>query len=669
MADSVKIRIEGDDSPFKSTLSGLGGAAKSAFTGISAAMDVVSTAATAAGVAALKTGSSFSSAMSEVQAISGATAADMERLTQVAKDYGASTSFSASECADALKYMSLAGWDANQSIEALGGVLNLAAASGMELGAASDMVTDYMSAFGMEASKSTYFADMLSHAQSTSNTTAEALGEAYRNCAANLNAAGQDVETVTSLLMGMANQGLKGSVAGTALTAMMRDIGNSMKDGAIQIGNTSVAVADAQGNYRDLTDILIDVNAAVDGMGTAERAAALASTFTADSIKGMNLILNEGVDNISAYEQGLRGAAGAAQDMADTMLDNLSGDITMFKSALEGLQITAFEGMEAPARKAVQMATEVVSDMDKAYQRGGIDGLMSYVNSQIPKLTTIATNAATKMLNSVTKKLPELAKGLLSNLPDIFGGAMELAPQLTDALFEVAGVAVESLVGQLPTLVPQLLTRFGKTLLSAGNGIGRLIESLFNGIGTALKSKGLMAKNLNDVIQDAFDGVDTSGLIVRDVDVGTVTVDGEVDTSAYKQKIETAVSEIKGAIAGLNLSEAEQTSLEQAIMKGSGAEALTTALESLGVDEATAQSVASKIESAMNTIHSAFSNIGLDEGTTDKILEYVAAGHSVEEALQVIAGLDPETAKTKAAEIQPALDEVSTSNAHTVEIP
>ena len=158
------------------------------------------------------------------------------------------------------------------------------------------MVTDYLSAFGMEADQAAYFADLLASAQASSNTTAEALGEAYKNCAANLNAAGQDVETVTSLLEGMANQGYKGSEAGTALAAIMRDITNAMDDGQIKIGDTSVAVMDAEGNFRDLTDILTEVEAATNGMGDAERAVALSSTFTADSTKGLNLILNEGMD-------------------------------------------------------------------------------------------------------------------------------------------------------------------------------------------------------------------------------------------------------------------------------------------------------------------------------------------------------------------------------------
>ena len=306
----------------------------------------------------IELGRNFSGTMSEVQAISGASAEELEKLEATAREYGATTVFSASEAGEALKYMALAGWDANQSTDALGGVLNLAAASGMELGAASDMVTDYLSAFGMEANKASYFADLLSYAQSHSNTTAEALGEAYQNCAANLNAAGQDVETVTSLLEGMANQGYKGSRAGTALSAIMRDITNAMDKGQIKIGNTSVAVQDASGNFRDLTDILADVEKATDGMGSAEKAAALGATFTADSTKGLNLILNEGTDKIAGYEEALRGATGTAEEMADVMNDNLEGDLAEMHSALEELGLKIYDKVEPALRSAVQFVTD-----------------------------------------------------------------------------------------------------------------------------------------------------------------------------------------------------------------------------------------------------------------------------------------------------------------------
>lgn len=308
----------------------------------------------------IEVGKDYTSMISEVAAISGATGSDLDLMEESARKWGATTVFSASDAAEALKYMSLAGWSAQQSTSALGGVLNLAAASGMGLGEASDMVTDYLSAFGMEASKSAYFADMLAYAQSNSNTTAAQLGEAYRNSAANLHAAGQDVETTTSLLEAMANQGYKGSEAGTALAATMRDITQKMEDGNIQIGDTSVAVQDSQGNFRDLTDILMDVENATDGMGDAQKAAALGSTFTSDSIKALNMILTEGMDKVSGYEKALRSASGTSDQMAGTMNDNLSGDMANMQSALEEMQLQSFEALEEPLRGFVQYATNDV---------------------------------------------------------------------------------------------------------------------------------------------------------------------------------------------------------------------------------------------------------------------------------------------------------------------
>lgn len=312
------------------------------------------------GAAVLNLGQDFTATMSEVQAISGATSEQMQMLEDTAREFGSTTVFSATEAAEALKYMSLAGWSVEESTSALGGVLDLAAAAGMGLAKASDMVTDYLSAFGMKASESAYFADMLAYAQSHSNTTAEQLGEAYRNCAANLNAAGQDVETVTSLLEAMANQGYKGSEAGTALAAIMRDITNGMKDGQIAIGDTTVSVMDASGNFRDLTDVLAEVEAATAGMGDAQRAAALAETFTADSTKGLNLLLNEGSEAFTRYEEELRSADGAASDMAKTMNSNLKGDIASMKSAFEELGLKIFDKLETPLRTATQFITESV---------------------------------------------------------------------------------------------------------------------------------------------------------------------------------------------------------------------------------------------------------------------------------------------------------------------
>lgn len=341
----------------------------------------------------IQTGIDFEANMSEVAAISGATGDQFELLEKTAKEYGATTVFSASEAAQALKYMALAGWDAEKSASALGGILDLAASSGMDLAKASDMVTDYLSAFGLEADKSTYFADMLAFAQSNANTSAEQLGEAFKNSAANMKSAGQDVETVTALLSMMANQGFKGSEAGTALTAMMRDLTAKMKDGKIAIGDTSVTVQDAQGDYRDLTDILKDVEKATYGMGDAEKATALSATFTADSIKGLNLLLNAGIDEAANFEEALRESGGTAAKMGETMNDNVAGDIKALESAMEGVKIEIYKELQPEIRAFVKYLT-----------KDGVKGVKN-ITSKIVELGKKALPIVKKALEAVGKIL------------------------------------------------------------------------------------------------------------------------------------------------------------------------------------------------------------------------------------------------------------------------
>lgn len=344
---------------FKATLANLASsaiqAAASALKGI--AVDVVNL------------GREFQATMSEVQAISGASAEELEMLESTAREFGATTTFSAKEAGDALKYMALAGWDVSQSTSALGGVLDLAAASGMELGMASDMVTDYLSAFSMKAEEAGYFADLLAKAQSSSNTSAMQLGEAYKNCAANFNAAGQDIETVTSILEGMANQGFKGSEAGTALAAVMRDITAAMKDGKIMIGDTSIEVMDAAGNYRDMTDVLAEVDKAVDGMGTAERAMAVSTTFTAKSTKGLNLILNEGMNKIAGYEETLRMASVTTEGLDKSLKDGGSS-LSEIKEAFRkaGINGESFDKILGSSQGSSKKFTEMLNEACKSGQ-------------------------------------------------------------------------------------------------------------------------------------------------------------------------------------------------------------------------------------------------------------------------------------------------------------
>lgn len=473
---SVIIKIEGDDTDFKSKVNGLG---KTAESGVSKLGNVVKTAAVGIGGAmvaiggyAIKVGSDFESAMSNVAAISGATGDDLQMLKDTAQEMGATTQFSATEAANALSYMALAGWDANQSASALPGVLNLAAASGMELASASDMVTDYMSAFGMSCEQSGYFADMLAYAQSNANTTAELLGESYKNCAANMAAAGQDVETTTSLLAMMANQGLKGSEAGTALAAVMRDLTAKMSDGAIKIGDTSVAVQDANGNYRDLTDILQDVESATNGMGDAEKAAALSSTFTADSIKGLNLILNAGVSNAADFENQLRNSGGTAENMANVMNDNLAGAMKSLQSRAETFGNAIYESFSVQLKDAVNAAADTLGSLTDAFETGGIEGAFNQLGILAQQGIQTIIAQAPAMTQAAAQMINNFASGLAEGVPNVLAQALPLILQFTESLRENAGTLIDAglnlilqlaqgIANSLPLLIeyiPQIIT-------------------------------------------------------------------------------------------------------------------------------------------------------------------------------------------------------------------
>lgn len=451
----------------------------------------------------LDVGKTFESSMSNVAALSGATAEELEMMRQTAKDFGASTQYSASEAADALSYMALAGWNAEQSAAALGGVLNLAAASNMDLAQASDMVTDYLSAFGLAAEDSGYFADLLAYAQANANTTTAGLGEAFKNCAANMNAAGQDIETTTSLLAMMANQGLKGSEAGTALSAMMRDMTAKMEDGKIMIGETAVAVVDANGNFRDMTDILLDVEAATAGMGDAERAAALSSTFTADSVKGLNLVLNAGVQNAADFEDGLRNSSGAAEEMAEIMQDNLQGDLTKLNSAFEGLQLTLYETADGALRDVVQTVTNellpALTDMVK-----GVEGAGKKVGAAVSKIVK-------QILDSIVKAAPQIAEmgftlimnlvqGILSSLPDIINAGVEIILALLDGLSET----IPQLIQQIIEIVPQIVEALANAIPQLIDGAIKFFMAIVKAIPSIVSA---LVKALPQIYEAVYNGL------------------------------------------------------------------------------------------------------------------------------------------------------------------
>lgn len=417
--------------------------------------------------AVVEIGSAFESSMSKVSALSGATGDDLAALESKARELGSSTTFSASQAADALGYMALAGWDTQAMLAGVGPVLSLAQAGELDLAAASDLVTDYLSAFNMTAEDTGRMVDVLAYAQANANTTVDGLGQAFKNCAANCNAAGMDVETTSAAIAMMANQGLKGSEAGTALNAVMSDMTSRMEDGAIKIGDATVAVMDAQGNYRDFADILADVEAATDGMGDAEKAAALQSTFTADSIKGLNLMLNAGSGELSSFRDDLYGCAGAAEDAAKAMTDNLQGDLAGMGSAFEELALKIYDGVQEPLRGAVQFVTGsvvpaltfLVENVDYvAVALGGVAAAVAAMNfgkvasalSAVPKLLAGFTGGPILLVVGALTALAAGAKWAYDNVQPFREAVDLLAMTLQNALGPVAKQAADALGAVLP---------------------------------------------------------------------------------------------------------------------------------------------------------------------------------------------------------------------------
>ena len=307
--------------------------------------------------------------------------------------------------------MALAGWDTQQSMDALPGVLNLAAASGMDLANASDAVTDILSAFSMQASDAGMAADQFAYAQANANTSADQLTEAMANCGVNANGFGQDLTQTNAVLMALSNEMLKGAPAGTALSAVFRDMGNAMENGSIQIGKTKVKITDANGDFLDMTDILKGVEEATDGMSESERQAALSSTFTADSIKAMGILLNEGSDKVAGYADQLENCSGTAEKMAETMNDNLNGQITALKSALEGAAIAIGEAL-LPMMKGLVSALQGALDW--------FNGLSDGMKTTIVTIGLIAASIGPLLL-------------ILGSLASAIGNLIELKALLAES--------------------------------------------------------------------------------------------------------------------------------------------------------------------------------------------------------------------------------------------
>lgn len=530
---------------------------------------------TALSAAAVKVTADFDSSMSKVAALSGATGAEFEALRQKARDMGASTKYSAGEAADALSYMALAGWDTNQMIDGLDGVLNLAAASGMELAEASDLVTDYLSAFGLEASDSSRMADMLAYAQANSNTTTTQLGEAFGNTAAQMHTAGQSMETTTAILEAFANQGLKGSEAGTALSAMVRDITQRMQDGKIYIGETAVTVQDANGNFRNMIDILADVEEATDGMGSAEKSAALMTTFTARSVKGVSMALTEGSDNIQSYADDLTEAGGTAKKMADTMQDNLSGQLTILKSQVQELGISFGDILVPEIRSGVSWVQEQVDKfnrLDKSTKENIVKfGLLAAAVGPVLGITGKLVESTGKMVETGGKVVEWVGKMIAGHSANTAAKVAETAATETATAAQVGlntamsmspiGAVALAITGAVAAILA-LKAGYEKAkdaALEENEALNATVEATERATGAMEEAGNSLATaydNANDSLGQVLSTSERANVLADDIAALTKQESLNADEKARMQAM---VAELNGLYPSLNLEIDENT--------------------------------------------------------------------------------------------------------------
>ncbi|MGX7359692.1 phage tail tape measure protein [Dolosigranulum pigrum] len=427
----------------------------------------------AVGAYATKTGAEFESAMSKVSALSGATGKDLSTLEKAAREMGRTTRYGSTEAANALSYMSLAGWDTQQMVKGLKPVLNLASAGQMDLAQASDIVTDMMSMFGLEAEQAGRATDVFAVAQANSNTTVSQLGEALKKSGSAAAAAGQSLEDTSAVLGVLANNGIKGSEAGTALNAMFRDLQAAAVDGKVAIGDTSVAIYDANGNMRSMVDIIADVEKATEGMTQEQKHNALASIFQQRSLKGMNTLLNSGSGELKKLQGELNNSTGAAQTMADEMDNNLKGSFMKLKSAMEDIGIAISQMTSGPLKAIVDW----VKDLALKFQE-----LSPHAQQLIVIFGAVAA--------------------AIGPLLWIFGSIIQKIPAVI-AGFKLLGVAFGAIMSPVGLVVAGIGALIG-VLVYLYNTNERVRE-IFDSVWNAIKSVVMFVVNaISDVIQQVF---------------------------------------------------------------------------------------------------------------------------------------------------------------------
>lgn len=484
---SVLIKILGDASEFEKSLNGIAGKGASLIgKGFAAAEGAI----VAAGAASVKVGADFESSMSQVAATMGMTteeirggSKDFETLKNAAQQAGETTAFSATESAQALNYLALAGYDAGKAAEVLPSVLNLAAAGGMDLAYASDLVTDSMSALGIEATKSNVdeFGDKMAKTASKANTSVAQLGEATLTVGGTAKDLAGGVTELNTVLGILADNGIKGSEGGTALRNMILSLEAPTDKAAGQLEELGVQVFDSTGKMRSMQDIMADLNKAMANMTSGERTQALNTIFNKVDLKSVNALLGTSTERWNELAGAIDNSTGAMQAMADVQLDNLEGDVTLLQSALEGLGIAVYDHLNEPIRDAVQTITEVVGDMTKAVKGGDFDELFEGISDAIQSIV--------KLIQKASKVFMKIAPTAVKVISLIADGVSELLDHVELVTGAVVGLGGAIAAMRIASIVPQI-TGIIKTLM-AGVQTLRVVGLGINGVCGAMEVMGV----------------------------------------------------------------------------------------------------------------------------------------------------------------------------------
>lgn len=439
----------------------------------------------------------FESMMSQVQAISGSTGAELDALTAKAQEMGSTTKFTATEAAQAFNYMAMAGWKSQDMINGIGGIMNLAAASGEDLGSTSDIVTDALTAFGLKAGDAGHFADVLAKASANANTNVGMLGESFKYVAPVAGAMNYSVED-TSLALGlMANASIKGSMAGTALKTSLANMASPTDSMAAAMDKYNISLTKSDGSMKSLGEVITNLRSSLGGLSETEQTAAASTIFGKEAMAGMLAIINASEEDYNKLSTAIYNADGAAQDMSDTMLDNLEGSMTLMQSAVEGVQNSFGQRLTPYIRGVVDNITEAMPAAEAA-----LTSLMDYVDGKAAGLKRTVDGMVnseewqgadlfgkvdiawdTLIAQPFTKWAGGKGKHLLSKgLGNLFSEAAKIMPGGEEA-------------GLTSWLSAGILAKGATSLIGGAGNILKTLEP----IGGAIKSIGSAASNASSI--------------------------------------------------------------------------------------------------------------------------------------------------------------------------